>query len=127
MCWGHRCPHVAVTHPEARSIRGSEGWRVGADPSMEVSHPPPAKTTPRGAEPEAPVCQRGPSAAAGSQPARSISDAVHYNPIRLFMQTIRFYVSVKSLNNLNQSERPDIIAGGGCGLLGGGQDTLPSS
>jgi len=41
------------------------------------------------------------------------------------MQTIRFYVSVKSLNNLNQSKTPDIIAGGGCGLLGGGQDTLP--
>ena len=53
-----------------------------------------------------------------SSPARSISDAVHYNPIRLFMQTIRFYVSVKSLNNFNQSERPDIITSTGCGWLG---------
>lgn len=53
-----------------------------------------------------------------SPPARSISDAVHNNPIRLFMQTIRFYVSVKSLNNLNQSERPDIITSTGWGSSG---------
>ena len=103
---------------------------MGAHPSMGhggVSPTPRAKTAPGAAEAEAPSAGTAAGAAAGSQPARSISDAVHYNPIRLFMQTIRFYVSVKSLNNLNQSERPEIIAGGGCGLLGGGQDTLPGS
>ncbi|XP_029879785.1 uncharacterized protein LOC115345355 isoform X1 [Aquila chrysaetos chrysaetos] len=129
-CWGHRCPRAAVAHPEAGSVHGWGGGGGGVDTpawGTEACHPTPAKTTPGAAEAEGLVCRHGPRAAAGSQPARSISDAVHYNPIRLFMQTIRFYVSVKSLNNLNQSKRPEIITGGGCGLLGGGQDTLPSS
>lgn len=62
-----------------------------------------------------------------SPPARSISDAVRYNPIRVFMQTIRFYVWVKSLNNLNQRGRPDIVTGGVCGSSGHPDPPAPSS
>lgn len=123
MCWGHRCPRMAVT--QAGSLGGWEGRRVGAQPRVGRAgvSPTPAKTAPGMAEPEAPSARAAPAL----PPAPSISDAAHYNPIRLFMQTIRFYVSVKSLNNLNQRERPEILAGGGCGLLGGRQDTLPGS
>lgn len=91
--------------------------RVGAR-GAEGCQPPRAKATLGMAVPGAAACRQDPGAAAGSQPARGIRDAVHYNPIRLFMQTIRFYVSVKSLNNLNQSERPEITAGGGWALRG---------
>ena len=130
---GHNQGHVLGTPVTLRGRRPPRGWvrlwlggvAGGCAPQHGGISPTPHQNPPGGGRGRSPDCRRGPGAAAGSQPARSISDAVHYNPIRLFMQTIRFYVSVKSLNNLNQSKTPDIIAGGGCGLLGGGQDTLP--
>lgn len=131
---GQRAGDAGVpTRPSPTPRQGpstvGRGWRVDGHPG--VGHggisPNPCQNHPRRGRGGGLVCRHGPRAAAGSQPARSISDAVHYNPIRLFMQTIRFYVSVKSLNNLNQSKRPEIITGGSCGFLGGGQHTLPSS
>lgn len=102
------------------------GWEEGADPGARRGLSNALRIPVLPVPPVPPVLPMLPvlpvlPAPPGSQPARGISDAVHYNPIRLFMQTIRFYVLVKSLNNLNQSERPGTVAGGGCGLVGGGR------